>query len=352
MEGTGERPRTVRLLALPETTPATLYALYEVFAAVGSAWTELTGEPAAVPAPDVRIVASRPDLRPSPTGIPIAPHGALGATAPDLMVVTDLALSAGDDPRGRWREEAAWARGCLERGAVVASVCTGTLFLAEAGLLDGCEATSHWGAAGMIRAQYPAVRLRPERVLCLSGPEQRIVTAGGVAAWEDLALYLAARLWGQSEAVRLSKVFLIGDRSEGQLPFAAASQPRRHEDAAVARAQAWVADNYAAPRPVAGMAAQSGLATRTFTRRFRAATGYAPLEYVQTLRLEEARQILETTDEPVEEVGPLVGYEDPTAFRRLFKRRTGVTPARYRRRYRAVGRVVSGGAPASPRPGA
>jgi transcriptional regulator GlxA family with amidase domain len=166
------------------------------------------------------------------------------------------------------------------------------------------------------------------------------VTGGGASSWEDLALYLVARLCGGPEAVRIARLFLFGDRSEGQLVYAGARPARRHEDAPVAAAQAWAAENYARPNPVAGMSAVAGLPERTFKRRFLAATGYTSLDYVQTLRTEEAKQLLETTDLPADAVAAEVGYEEPAFFRRLFKRRTGVTPARYRRRFARIARTA------------
>ena len=114
-------------------------------------------------------------------------------------------------------------------------------------------------------------------------------------------------------------------------------RPSQHDDAAVADCQSWIAENYAVANPVSRMVARSGLPERTFKRRFRAATGYAPVEYAQALRLEEAKQYLETTDLPIDDIGAAVGYGDPASFRRLFKRRAGLTPARYRQRFRAVG---------------
>ena len=222
-------------------------------------------------------------------------------------------------------------------------MCTGSVLLAEAGLLDGREATTHWSAAGLFSAWYPSVRLRPERILAPAGPEHRIITSGGAASWEDLALYLIARFCGEAEAVRTAKIFLFGDRSEGQLPYAAMARPRRHEDAVIARCQAWIAGHYAADNPVTRMVAQSGLPERSFKRRFKAATGYAPVDYVQTLRIEEAKQLLETTADPTDAVAHQVGYEDPAFFRRLFKRRTGVTPARYRQRFQSIAMVHEGG---------
>jgi transcriptional regulator GlxA family with amidase domain len=211
--------------------------------------------------------------------------------------------------------------------------------LAEAGLLDGEEATCHWAATETMRHRYPEVRLRPERVLVTSGSEHRLVTAGATASWTDLALYLVARFCGEDEARRAAKLFLFGDRSAGQLPFAARVRPRQHDDAAIAAAQGWIADNYAEANPVAGMTGASGLAPRTFKRRFQAATGYAPLDYVLSLRIEEAKQMLETTDAPIEAVAGEVGYAEAAAFRRVFKRATGISPLQYRQKFR---RLITG----------
>jgi len=329
------QPLSISLLALPETTPASLYGLHEVFAAVGVAWEQLTGDASTVRPIIPRIVTLDGQSFRSPNGLTISVEAGL-ADIPqtDVVIVTDL-VTAGDT-RGLWRTEAEWVRARHEDGALIASVCTGSLFLAETGLLDGCDATTHWSATQDMRTFYPEVRLRPERILCPAGESHRIITGGGVSAWQDLALYLIARFCGDEEARRIAKIFVIGDRSEGQLPFSAIGPPAKHEDAAVAVAQQWIAEHYPSPNPVAGMVSQSGLAERTFKRRFKAATGYAPVDYVQALRVEEAKQMLEMTRDPVEAIAGEVGYEDPAFFRRLFKRRTGVSPARYRQRFQCI----------------
>jgi transcriptional regulator GlxA family with amidase domain len=338
-----KKPLTVSLIAVPESTPAVLYGLFEVFASVGVAWPELTGEGTPEPAFDVRLVS--PDGRPftCAMGIPITPHNAVGDMQhTDIIVVADLALPLSADPRGRWPDVAEWVRKQYEAGAFVCSVCTGSILIAEAGLLDGLEATTHWYASALFERYYPAVRLRLERILVPAGPDHRLITGGGASSWEDLALHLVARFCGPAEAMWTAKLFLFGDRSEGQMPYAAMGPPRRHDDAAIAKSQLWVADHYAASHPVARMVERSGLAPRTFKRRFKAATGYAPVDYVQALRIEEAKQLLETTDDPTDEIGRKVGYEDPAFFRRVFKRTTSTTPARYRQRFRAIGAVRGG----------
>jgi len=340
---TGQQITDIGLLALPDSTPAALYGLYEVLASVGVVWQALTGEPVACAPLQVRILSEHAQPFTCAGGVPIAPHAALAdVDRVDLVIVADLAVSPDDDPRGRWPAAADWLRRQHAAGATICSVCTGAILLADAGLLDGLEATTHWSVAGLFRDYFPAVRLHPERIVLAAGPEQRIVTSGGAASWEDLALYLIARCRGEAEAVRAAKVFVLGDRSEGQLLYAAMSKPRRHEDAVIAAAQTWISDHYAGESPVARMVERSGLGDRTFKRRFKAATGYAPMDYVHRLRIEEAKQLLESTGTATDEIARQVGYRDPTFFRRLFKRNTGVTPGRYRQRFRAIGDPSAG----------
>ncbi|SMH42416.1 transcriptional regulator, AraC family with amidase-like domain [Maritimibacter sp. HL-12] len=328
----------VRLLALPESTPTTLFAFLEVFSAVGIAWAQITGETGQAPRMQVRVVARERSPWRSPVGPVIAPDLSLEeATAPaDIVIVTDLDLTAGLGDPARWRPEAAWLRAQAETGATLCSVCTGSVVLASTGLLDGGEATTHWAAADLMREAFPEVRLRPERILCASGPEQRLVTGGGPGSWEDLALHLIARFCGPEEAVRIARVFVLGDRSRGQLLFSLLGRPRHHADAPVAAAQEWIAENYAMKSPVARMVARSGLPERSFKRRFRAATGYAPVDYVQAVRIEEAKHLLETSDIATDAVAFEVGYDDPSYFHRLFRRKTGVTPGAYRRHFARV----------------
>lgn len=271
--------------------------------------------------------------------VPVSPSRDFGDASPfDVVIVPDLHVDPGLEPRGRWPEASSWLGDQYRQGAVICSVCTGSILLAESGLLDGMAATTHWGGSRIFETWYPAVNLRPERVLVPTGPAHRIITSGGSASWTDLVLYLVARFCGPDEAVRTAKVFLLGDRSDGQLPFAAMMRPRLHDDAVIDECQAWIAAHYAIPSPVAAMIGRSGLAGRTFKRRFRSATGYGPLEYVQTLRVEEAKHLLEATTMHTDEIGVEVGYQDPSSFRRLFKRLTGVTPARYRQRFRSIAR--------------
>lgn len=337
------RPIPLGLVAVPEASAYGLYGIREVFASVGVAWAELTGANDRRPWFEVSVVAPARAPFSAAGGVPVTPDAAFaGAPEAALLIVPDLALAPDDDPRGRWPEACAWLRARHEAGATVCAVCSGSLMLAEAGLLDSLPATTHWGFAETFRRHYPSVALRVERTLLPATPDARLITTGGAAAWEDLALHLIARFCGPEEAVRTAKVFLFGDRGAGQLPFTTLHRPREHGDPAVAAAQLWIASNYACRGPVAGMAARARLAGRSFSRRFRKATGLSPIEYVQTLRIEEAKQLLERSGLAADLIAAEVGYEDPVHFRRVFRRLVGETPGRYRRRFAPVARPAAG----------
>lgn len=325
------------ILTMPETTPAALYGMYEILCSVGVLWPRATGQAPGEPLFDIHLVSI--DGKPFTTNarIPIAPDKSFRSNQmDDVIIVTDLDIPPGCDPMQAWPETAEWLRAQYEAGVTICSVCTGSVLLARAGLLDGKEATTHWSVIAVMEQCFPQVNLKPERILQPAGDEHRIITAGGTSAWQELLLYLIARFAGEEKARQTAKIFLLGDRSEGQMPFAAMAPPQQHSDLMIGKCQEWVALHYDDGAPVAKMVALSGLPERTFKRRFKTATGYAPIDYVQALRIEEAKQLLETSDIPTERIGNEVGYQEPAFFRRLFKRKTGTTPARYRLRFRNI----------------
>lgn len=192
----------------------------------------------------------------------------------------------------------------------------------------------------MLRERYPAVKVREQRALVVSGDGQRLLMAGGGVSWMDLALYLIARVGGAEAAMQVARINLIDWHAVGQQPFAMLARTRQAEDAVVARCQTWIAQNYREAAPVAAMVRLSGLPERSFVRRFQQATGMSPLEYVHTLRMEEAKQMLEAGDAPIEAIAGEVGYEDAGFFSRLFKRRVNLSPAQYRKRFGAMRRAL------------
>lgn len=332
-EARSERPR-ICLLASAETSPSVLYGLYDVLSTVGMIYPEMTAGESGKELLEVQIVAATAEPFRCYGNVVVEPHAAIAELdEPDAAIVCDMYHPIDISPRGRYPTEIAWLQRVHARGALVASVCSGSLILAEAGLLDGLEAAGHWAYRDMFRDYYPRVKLRPELILSLVGERDAIVTAGGVTSWQELALYLIARFCGPEHAVRTAKIHLLSDHSEGQLPFAVIRPHPQGADALIGDCQVWIAENYASANPVARMTARTGLNARTFARRFQAATGFKPMDYVHVVRIEEAKQLLETDEVSIEEIGEAVGYDDPTSFRRLFKRKVGLTPAAYRRKF-------------------
>jgi transcriptional regulator GlxA family with amidase domain len=340
--GMAERAKPcIVLLASQETSPSVLYGLYDVLYSVGAVYPDMTvGEPGPE-ALDVQIVAADANPFRCIGNVVVEPHACLAETKhADAIIVCDMYTPINVPPRGKYPVEVAWLQAMHEAGSLICSVCSGSLVLAEAGLLDGCDAAAHWAYDDLFRRCYPTVKMRQNLVLCLSDESAGIVTAGAVTAWQDLAIYLIARFCGQQQAVHTAKIFLLSTHEDGQLPFAAMTQGRDPGDKVIAECQGWIAENYAAANPVHQMIERSGLNPRTFARRFRTATGYQPIDYVQALRVEEAKQILETGEAGIDEVAEAVGYQDPASFRRVFKRKAGLTPAAYRKKF--AGLVATG----------
>lgn len=331
------RKLSVALLVVPASTASTVYGIYDLFSSVGRDWNLLTtGAAGESPFDPVVVARSDAEFR-AANDVWIHPHATFDELPnPDILCVPELLVPPEEDIRGRYPEESAWIARAYDSGAVVASVCSGTLLLAEAGLLDGREATTHWGYCAALEKLYPTIQVRCSRVLVAAGEGQRIITSGGGTSYQDLALFLVARFFGLEEAMQLAKVYLIDWHQNGQLPFSSLARSRQYDDRVIASCQEWIAQNYESPSPVAAMVSLSGLTERTFKRRFTKATGMAPIEYVHTLRLEEAKQMLETTTQSIEAVANEVGYEDTTFFRRLFRRRVGLGPREYRTRFGAI----------------
>ncbi len=337
-------PPSVAILVFPETSASVVYGLFDLFAAAGRDWPMIVD---GTPGPQLLepvLVGRRVGLVEAGNGVPIAVARSLDdGPAPDIVCVPEVNLPPGTPLTERFRDEVDWLRACHARGATLATACSGALLLAEAGLLAGCEATTHWAWCDVLAHDYPGVRVHPQRALVVTGEGGRLVMAGGGTSWLDLALYLIARSAGSEAAMQVARINLIDWHHIGQQPFARLARTRQVDDAVIARCQAWIADHYMDPAPVAAMVRESGLPERSFKRRFAAATGLAPLEYVHTLRIEEAKQMLEAGDAPIEAIAEEVGYEDAAFFARLFRRKVMLTPAQYRKRFRAMRQALGGG---------
>jgi transcriptional regulator GlxA family with amidase domain len=222
----------------------------------------------------------------------------------------------------------AWVGRMHAGGAMACAACAGVFFLAEAGILRGRVATTHWGLAESFAARYPDVVLEPDRMLVDGGD---YVCAGGVTAYFDLALHLVARHASPEAALSCARTLLLDPGRVRQTPYM--SLLPTAADETVARACRWLEENHARPVRMRELAEAVLLTERTLLRRFRGSVGRTPVQYLQAVRIERAKRLLETGGESAGEIAAMVGYADATAFFKAFRELTGLTPGEYRRRF-------------------
>lgn len=331
------RSITTVVLGSPWAGTSTAYSVLDVLASVGRDWEMLHGAPQRPPVFAASLLSIDGQPYEDANGRRITPDGALAERSPPhLIVVPDLHLDPAAELPDGFAPLAGWIGAAYASGALVTSVCSGALLLAATGLLNGIDATTHWAYSGMLLRHFPEVRLRRERILVPAGEGHRLITAGGASAWADLLLYLISRLAGAEEARRIAKLYLLEPHADGQLCYASLAAGRQHDDQLIADAQVWAAAHYDAPHPVSAMAGRTGLSERSFLRRFRRATGQSPVEYIQTLRVEEAKQMLEATDTPIDRIAAEIGYSEPSSFRSAFRKHVGLPASAYRRKWRGI----------------
>jgi transcriptional regulator GlxA family with amidase domain len=331
------KPLETMIVAVPETAGSALYGMLDVLSVTGTIWQTLM-RTETTPAPfRVSVVGLGREAFRCGNGIPVQPAASIHEIdRADIVILPELWLGPDEHLGGRYPALVEWIRARYEDGACVYSACSGALMLAETGLLNGRDATSHWGYQDLFKRHYPQVRFRPEPNLCFADPSGRIVTAGGTTSWHDLALHIISRHVSPGEAMRIAKVYLLKWHDEGQLPYEPLVRQQPHSDATVRACESWLREHFREPGAVARAVAHAKIPERTLKRRFKSATGLALMEYLQNVRIEEAKRQLESSDRPVDEISYEIGYEDPSFFRRLFRRRTGVAPAQYRRVFKPI----------------
>jgi transcriptional regulator GlxA family with amidase domain len=326
-----QKPVQVSLVVFPECDPSIIYGVFDTLWFAGIEW--VNGESRGEHLFEPRIVTAEPGVMRLCTGVSIVSQATIDEVAnTDVVFVPNVVVNSAEDLRKLDRRLLDWLVRMHADGAHLYAACGGSLALAEAGLLDDQEATTHWCYVPLFRQEYPSVKLHEDRILVQTGHGRTILCCGGASSWQDLALLLIAKYGGTEEAIRISKFFLYQWHRDGQLPYASMIANGAHGDAVIERCQTWLAQNYEQPDIVAELVQRSGLPKRTFDRRFRSATGYSPLAYVQALRIEEAKHLLETGSQPIEEIAQEVGYADLASFRRLFRRQAGMSPGDYRKK--------------------
>ncbi|WLQ62710.1 GlxA family transcriptional regulator [Streptomyces sp. NBC_01201] len=263
------------------------------------------------------------------SGLTLVPDGTLAdAPEPDLLLVPGGAGTRTPDPA-----LVEWIRAHGPRARQLVSVCTGALLLAEAGQLDGHRVTTHWSVCETLARRYPAVRVDPDPIFVRDG---RLATSAGVTAGIDLALALVEEEHGRDVALTVARHLVVFLRRPGnQAQFSAQLSAQTAVREPLRGVQHWITGHPDADLSVEALAARAGLSPRHFARAFRTETGLTPGRYVERVRLEQARRLLEDTADGVVGISRASGYGTPEAMRRAFVKALGTAPSEYRRRFRS-----------------
>jgi len=282
------------------------------------------------PAFDLELVGERPEsIQLGGTARFIRQVTIQKVTQTDLIVIPGFD-GASKNILGKYGAIIEWIKSMRRSGTEIASLCVGSFFLAEAGLLNGKAATSHWSVTDEMQLRYPQVRLRSDKVIT---DQDGIYTGGGAFASLKLILYLIERFCGRETALAISKAYSIDTDSFSQAHFAVFTGQRQHNDDEILKIQAYIEQNYSSNISIDQVSTLTHTSRRNFIRRFKAATNNTPMEYLQRVRIEAAKKALESDDLQSIDLAGVAGYEDIKTFRMVFKKLTGMSPRDYRKKY-------------------
>lgn len=247
----------------------------------------------------------------------------------DLIIVPGF----DDDPKfilDKNKEVVKWIAQQYKHGAKIASTCTGTVLLAQSGILKNKKAATHWLIAESFRNMYKEIELCSNDVMLDLGD---IFMSGGATSFQNLMVYLIEKFMDRTIAIGVSKLYLIDVNKDNQHSYATMYSKNNHHDREIKKAQSIIEQMIANKISVAYLANEICMSKRNFMRRFKKATGDTVWQYIQKMKVEKAKEILETNSKSFEEIVEELGYEDVNSFRKIFVKYTGVLPSHYKKRY-------------------
>ncbi|RYU94109.1 GlxA family transcriptional regulator [Emticicia agri] len=264
-------------------------------------------------------------------------HGYQVATIPqenpiDLILIPSFSTDDMGQTIARNRAYIPWLHQHFMQGAEIATFCTGAFLLAASGLLNGKVATTHVDACGAFAGAFPEVVLRGDKTVTEDG---RLFTSGGSTSSFHLLLHLVQKYCSRDVAVKIAKIFAIDMDRQNQAYFSTFQPSRDHHDNIVAMVQQKIEDNYQEAETIEELIKDIPSSRRNVLRRFKQITGIPPIEYLQQIRIEAAKKLLEQTNHHMGEVIFSSGYNDPKAFRRIFRKIVGMTPTAYREKFQS-----------------
>lgn len=223
-----------------------------------------------------------------------------------------------------------WLKEQHDKGAYIANICTGAFVSAQAGLLDQKRATTHWLFSDQFQRTFPKAKLQTERTVTDDG---LIMCSGGSTSSADLLLHIIRKFGSPQLAAECAKKLLVDSGSRSQIPYSSTTFKKHHQDPDILKIQIWMEKHLSQTVTMEAIVSEFGLSMRNFIRRFKEATQQTPIQYLQNLRLEKAKHLLESSQESFEQITYRVGLQDANSFRKLFKQRVGLTPSAYRKQF-------------------
>ena len=324
----GKPMKKVTILAPYNTMATTIFGPMDILNQAGRLWNHVKNTPQ-TPFFDVTIASADGKPIRSVNNIMIQPHCSIQEIdRTDLIIISSatyiekiLELNP---------ELIPWLQHHFDQGAHIASICTGVFLLAETGLLDGKSATLHWGFTELFRKKYPQVKLDQDQMYLDHG---RLYCSAGVNAGMDLSLYIVEKFCGRQAAVESAKTMLLDLGRKKQTPYDCFLSTKNHGDPLIVKAQEWIEQHQTKAIDYEWLARELRISRRSLERRFKQAVGVTPLGYLQKLRVEHAKHLLEEGTRTFNEITYQVGYEDISFFRKIFIRLTGLRPKEYQQRF-------------------
>ncbi len=251
-------------------------------------------------------------------------------TKTDIIIVTSI--HSYNDIRKKYQNLADWLFEQSKKGTSLASFCTGAFLIAETKLLDGKDATTHWSAFEAFKQSYPNVRLQTKKMII---DQNNIYCSGGNSGSMDLAFYLIEKFLGHSLAVKTAKFMHHDLRRVSQRAYSVYDPITDHIDIQIKKVQTWITGHLTEPITNYELLGIAHMSLRTFERRFKKATGDSPMTYIQKLRTEKAKELLETTNMSFDEISYQMGYKNSGSFRKIFVKWVSLLPSEYRKRFQA-----------------
>ena len=319
--------KKISILALENAMASSVMGTMDIFSQVGFTWNYIMGFETD-PYFEVEIVTQQGKPVKCFNNTIITPHrSAEDVESTDIIIISSVSDFV---PLAKKTSAINWLKHHYSKGTIIGSLCVGSFLLAETGLLDGKTATTHWGFAHELQRRYPKIKVRPRQLITDEG---NLLCSGSCNSYIDLSVHLIKRYCGSKVAIECAKTMIHDYARSSQAPYIVFQHRKDHGDPNIIAIQKQIEENYSDSIDTDKIAQTHGMSRRTFERRFKKATQVTPLMYLQCVRVEAAKQLLETGLQTFDEISYQVGYEDSNFFRKVFVKQTGLRPKEYKMKF-------------------